>query len=787
MSCALCGLPTPQPPVQANGRDYCCTGCSEVARLLGTMSEHEVAAAATVEARDDPAVQGQEAYFHVDGMHCASCERLISLVASRVDGVLAVHASYATATAKVVFDPERIDAAGLGRRLSAAGYRFRPRGEAAPEYDERADLLRMLAGGCLASAVMMLSFVFVYPLHAGWVEAQDYAAIGWLAFELAPNALFVLTTVQVGYVGWPILRGAATALRVRGLNMDVLLALAIASAYAYSVFQLRHDPLDLYFDVAAGVVAVVTIGRFLERGAREAALREIGRFLNAVPARACVVRGGDCFFCDADELMPGDRVVVREGQAIPADGTITDGAGAVDESLLTGEPFPAERQRGDRVLGGAVLREGHIEVDVGDQVRSRMADLAKLLWNAQARTGAAPGRADRMARVFVPLVLVLAALVGAAFVVAGSSPQRALLAALATLIVSCPCTFGLAIPLTIASATSAALRRGILVTRPELFEQGTRVDIVALDKTGTLSSGEMSVCSIVGPPEVASLAAAVERDSPHPVARAIARLDRRSHARDVQIRAGRGACGTVGNRRVAVGSQALFDALAWPVPGALAAQLAATAADAGVVSYVGWDGVVRGGIVTRDQPRPRWESVVERLRRRRSAVLLTGAASAEAYAARFDEAFAGVPPEAKAAVVRQLRRRGRVAMVGDGSNDAPALAEADLPIAFGTPTALAAQAAAIVVAGDRLDRVADALDIVDAARHRVRQNLVWALSYNAIAVPLAMSGLLNPLAAALAMVVSSLIVVWNATRPLPLDPGNSVDEAVSAQRDAWAA
>ena len=762
VSCALCGLPTPRPPVRDGSRDYCCTGCREVARLLG-VGEGGAPLAAAVP-RDAAAAGSSEAFFHVEGMHCASCERLIARVASRVDGVLSVRASVATATAKVVYDPARIDAAEVGARLSVAGYRLRPRGEAAPAYDERADLLRMLAGGCIASAVMMLSFVFVYPLHLGWVGAQDYAAIGWLAFVLVPNALFVLATVQVFVVGAPILRSAAVALRVRGLNMDVLLAIAIVSAYGYSAFQLWHDPVDLYFDVATGLVAVVTIGRYLERGARAAVRREIGRFLEAAPARACVVRAGECFVCDASELLPGDRVIVRAGETIPADGTIADGAGAVDESLLTGEPFPAGRERGDHVLGGAVLREGRIEVDLGAQVHSRIADLAQVLWNAQAGSGGAPGRAEQLAQRFVPIVLGLALLVGAAFLAAGAPPQRALLAALATLIVSCPCTFGLAIPLTVASAMGAALERGILITRPDVFDRRVRVDIVAVDKTGTLSSGEMAVARVIGPPEVAGVAAAVERDSPHPVARAIAQLDGRWVARDARADPGRGALGVVGGRHAAVGSQALFERLGWPVPAALAAEAAADAA--GVESFVGWDGEVRGAIVTRDQPRPGWDVAVERLRERARVVLLTGTARAEGYGARVDEVFTGVPPEAKAAVIRRLRAHGRVAMVGDGSNDAPALAEADLAVAFGSPTALAAQAAAIVVAGERIERVADALDLVAAARRRVSQNLAWALSYNAIAVPLAMSGLLNPLWAALAMTASSLLVVWNATRPL---------------------
>lgn len=780
MNCALCGLPTPQPPVAGPGGGYCCTACSEVARLLGD-------AAAPVAARVPPThVQGAEAFFHVDGMHCASCEQLIALVAARVDGVLAVSASAATGTAKVSYDPTRIRAAEIGVRLGSCGYRFRARGEAAPAYDERADLLRMLTGCSLASAVMMLSFVFVYPLHAGWLAAADYAALGWLAFVLVPKALFVLATVQVFGVGAPILRGATLALRVGGSNMDLLLALAIVSAYLYSVFALWLGSDELYFDVATGVVAVVTIGRFLERGAREEVRRELGRFLDAVPERACVVRAGECFFCGADELRPGDRLVVRAGETIAADGTIVDGGGAVDESLLTGEPFPAARACGERVLGGAVLRDGRIEVDVGDRVRSRIADLSNALWRAQAGRGGAPGRAERIAQRFVPLVLGLALLVGAAFLVFGASPQRALLALLATLIVSCPCTFGLAIPLTVAGATAAALRRSILVNRAEVFDGGARADIVAFDKTGTLSSGEMVVAAIVGPPEVAGVAAAVERDSPHPVARAIAQLDGRWVAREVQSAPGRGACAMVGARHAAVGSAALFERLGWPVPAALAAEVALPREGAGVVSYVGWDGAVHGAIVTRDEPRPGWEATVDALRSRGRVVLLTGAASAEGYGPRFDETYTGVPPEAKAAVVRHLRKRGRVAMVGDGSNDAAALAEADLAVAFGAPTALAAQAAAIVVTGERIERIADALDLVDAARRRIRHNLAWALSYNAIALPLAMTGLLNPLWAALAMTASSLLVVWNATRPLLSADGEAMGGAGSTRSTAVA-
>jgi Cu2+-exporting ATPase len=768
--CALCGLPLPPDPPAEGPRRYCCAGCLAVARLLDDAGgAHDAARAAAA----PPGAR--EAFLWVDGMHCASCAQLLELTARRVPGVHAVQVSYATSTARIVHDPARIAQEALPEALSAPGYRWRLRGRRAAEDDERPRLLRLLTGGVLASAVMMLSFLFLYPIHAGLAQPQDYDAIRWLAFGVTPLALFVLCSVLVFYVGWPILRGAATGIRVGALNMDSLLALSILSAYAYSVGALWFDPIDLYFDVAGSVVAIVTIGRFLEQGARERATQALARIMDAPPPTARIVRDGQSLTCAADELCPGDRVFVRAGETVPVDGRIVGGEAAIDESLLTGEPFPAARARGDHVLGGAVLRDGEIEIEVGAVVGSRIASLARMLWQAQSAAGGVPGRVDRIARVFVPAVLVLALLVGAGTLLAGASAQQALLASLATLIVSCPCTFGLAVPLTTASAVAAALERGMLVTRADLFERATRIDLIAVDKTGTLSSGEMVVADVVGPPETAALAAAVERDSPHPVARAIARLDDSRRAREPRWHPGRGASGWVGQRRVAVGSAALFDALGWPVPAALAAHAAAHDDGDSVASYVGWDGAAHGAIVTRDRPRPGWEAIVGQLRAHAPVVLLTGAQRADAYAGQVDEVFAGVPPEAKAEVVRRMQTRGRIAMIGDGSNDAPALAQADLGIAFGAPTALAAQAADIVIASDRLERVLDAFALLATTQRRIRQNLGWALSYNAIAIPLAMAGAITPLWAALAMVVSSALVVANATRPLlpPRAPGDT--------------
>jgi Cu2+-exporting ATPase len=417
-------------------------------------------------------------------------------------------------------------------------------------------------------------------------------------------------------------------------------------------------------------------------------------------------------------------------------------------------------------MGGCILLEGNLEIEVGERVESRMANLSHLLWNMQSASGGLQGRVDRLARGFVPAVMLMAAMVGVGLLLAGTEPERALLAALATLIVSCPCTFGLAIPLTAATAVGTALRRGIVVSSADLFEKSPRIDIVVLDKTGTLSSGEMAVVEVIGSTDTAARAAAVERHSAHPVAKAIAALDATRTASEVELHPGQGAVASVGGRRIAVGSRNLFAILGWEIPTDIEARVAACRDGDSVVSWVGWEGRAEGAIITRDRARPEWIDVVATLRESCRVVLLTGAEHSSGYGEHVDEVHAGVPPEAKAAVIRRLKTQGRVAMIGDGSNDAPALAEADFGIAFGAPTQLAAEAADMVIPGDRLDRVLDAFALVGAAQRRVRQNLAWALSYNAIAIPLAMTGLLSPLVAAVAMSASSLLVVANSTRAL---------------------
>ncbi|MDP6572459.1 MAG: cation-translocating P-type ATPase [Rhodospirillales bacterium] len=765
MDCKLCGLPAPAPPIEADGHPFCCFGCREVYRNFGPDILASDSVPSSVQ-QDILTPHGKEAFLRIDGMHCSSCEILIERMAEMVDGILSAKSSFATSTAKIVYDPDVIDEADLPEALKSTGYQARLSTEEAPEYDDRLDLLRVLTGAALAGLVMMLYIAFFYPVNLGLIDANDLEPVQWLAYGIAPKAMFLVTTVLIIYVGAPIFRGAWIGWRARVPNMDNLLAIAILAAYGYSFGQLVSGSLDLYFDVAATIITVVTIGRYFERTAKTEATRELSRILEKWAPKARTRWGGGFRLQDVEELEPEDHVIIREGEPIPVDGTIVYGRGAVDESLMTGEPFPVAREPGEEVLGGSVVVEGSLEIKVAPAVASQMDNLARVLWNVQSSSSGARSVADRVARVFVPVVLVLAASVTGVSLLFGAQLGTALLAGLATLIVSCPCTFGLAIPLTTAVGVSTALRDGIIVTSADAFEKVHLIDIVAIDKTGILSTGDMSVVDVLGLPEVAANAAAVERLSPHPIAKAIARLDAPHTASDLEIHPGKGATATVDSKRIAVGSKSLFATLGWDVPGPLASQAAAVTPGDGVVSFVGWDGRVHGAIVTRDRARPHWERVVDQLRRHCRIVLLTGAEHPTGYKERVDAVFSGIPPEGKAAVIRRLRTEGTVVMIGDGSNDAPALAAADLGIAFGAPSALAAEAADIIIPGERLERIFTAFGLIDTIRRRVRQNLGWALLYNVVAIPLAVTGLLNPLFAALAMASSSLLVVWNSSRSI---------------------
>ena len=411
MHCSLCDLPTPASPFESDGYVFCCFGCMEVYRNFGAdiLRGRSVGPLRSVPEipQDRP---GKEAFLRVDGMHCSSCEYLIDRMATATDGILSTESSYATSTAKVVYDPDVVTEAELPTIVSRFGYRAWLSGDDRPEYDNRFDLLRLLTGLVFWVIVMMLYVAFFYPSHLGLVDPADLEPIGWLAFGAAPWAMFCVTTAMMAYVGAPIFRGALIGLHAGVLNMDNLLAIAILAAYGYSTGQLLSGSLDLYFDVANTIVAVVTLGRYLERGAKNEATHELSKIMEAWAPKARIRLGGGFRLVDIDALEAGARVIVMDGEAIPVDGTILHGGGAIDESLLTGEPVPARRMPGEAVLGGTILVEGRLEIAVGPVARNRMEDLARILWNAQSGKSGVRALADRVARFFRSIGAVIGGL-----------------------------------------------------------------------------------------------------------------------------------------------------------------------------------------------------------------------------------------------------------------------------------------------------------------------------------------------------------------------------------------
>ena len=782
--CTLCGLATDDPVTDSDVPGaFCCRGCLEVARTLDDPASTDSAEVASGADADD--AEGETAFCSVSGMHCATCELFLERRATAHDGIAGASASYATGTMQFTYDPEVVDADDLPERLSGTGYEVSQRGT--DSADDGTQQGRLLVGGFFGMMTMLWYLLFLYPVYLGL--DLGLVDIGGPAGAYLLWNTAVMTAVVVGYTGWPLLRGAAVSLRTGRPNMDLLVAMAATTAFGYSLLAVVLGRTEVYFDVATVIVLAVSVGDYYrERVRRKAAGRLTD--LNAQRVeRARRRTGSGTETVDVDALVPGDEVVVSAGETIPVDGSVLEGTAGVDESLVTGESLPVRKTPGEEVVGGATVTEGEVVVRVGSDAQSTVARLTELLWRVQSERGGVGRLVDRVAAVFVPLVLGLALLAGVGHLLGGAAPTDALLIGLAVLVVSCPCALGLATPLATAAGVRAALDEGVVITDESAFETASEVDVVAFDKTGTLTSGEMR---LVERPDDDALwrAAAVERFADHPLATAIVAADEQSETtipddgvEDVEHHPGRGVSGVVESERVVVGTPALLADEGLAVPAALTERCERARADGQIPALVGWGGRARDIVVGGDQPRPEWEPVVEALAPR-EVVVITG--DGPAAAAPFerhetvDEVFAGVPPNAKAEVVERLKSRGTVAMVGDGTNDAPALGTADLGISLSSGTALAADAADAVVTTDDLAAVPRVFELTTRTRRRIRQNLAWAFCYNAVALPLALVGLLNPLFAAVAMTASSLLVVANSARSLGDGDHVPTDQNVTA-------
>lgn len=651
-----------------------------------------------------------------------------------------------------------------------------------PDADELALRQRLVVSGALTVPVFLMAMV----------PALQFPNWQWLSLALAaPVAV---------WGAWPFHRSAAVSARHGGVGMDTLVSIGVAAAFLWSLYalflgdagepgmrmtmSLVSEPGggsgDVYLEVAAAVTVFLLGGRYLEARAARASGAALAALLDLAAKDVAVVRDGVEARIPIRELRVGEEFVVRPGERIATDGVVVDGSSAVDRSLLTGESLPVEVGPGDDVTGATLNAGGRLLVRatrVGEE--TRLARMAALVEEAQTGKARIQRLADRVSAVFVPVVLVLALGTLVGWLLLGFPAEAAFTAAVATLIIACPCALGLATPTALLVGTGRGAQLGILITGPEVLESTRRIDTVLLDKTGTVTTGVMSLVSVVpaagvDADELVRVAAALEARSEHPVARAVVEAAVGGSTPAVEgfvATAGLGVHGVVDGRAVAVGRPSwLAEQWAAEPDAALAEALREAEAAGSTVVAVAWDGAVRGILAVADTVKPTSAEAVRRLRALGlRPVLLTGdtAGAAQRVAAEvgIEEVIAGVLPEGKLDAVRRLQGEGRVvAMVGDGVNDAAALAQADLGIAMGTGTDAAIEAGDITIVRGDLVLVADAVRLARRTLGTIRGNLFWAFAYNASAIPVAMLGLLNPLVAGLAMALSSVFVVTNSLR-----------------------
>ncbi|CCQ73958.1 cation-translocating P-type ATPase [Magnetospira sp. QH-2] len=700
----------------------------------------------------------------ISGMTCAACSGRLERVLNNQPGVVSATVNLANEKASIAYKDATLATTDLIKAVEKAGFGAEPAAEDGYEALEARQNARLRRDLWVLAGALTLTLPFWLQMIAMWTG-------GWLV--LSPLVQLVLATIVQFGAGFRFYVAANNAVRAKSSNMDLLVVLGTSAAYGLSLFlMLRGEADHLYFEASASVVTLVLLGKVLEGRAKWSATAAIRALGHLRPETARILRDGEEIAIPVKAVRCGDLVIVRPGERFPVDGEVMEGESQADESLLTGESLPVAKAPGDRVTGGALNGEGLLRVSATTiGAESVLGRIVRLIENAQASKAPVQRLVDRVAAIFVPVVTVIAYGTFAGHLLAGASGVEALIHAVSVLVIACPCALGLATPTAIIVGTGAAARAGILIRDAAALEGAHKARTVVFDKTGTLTEGRPTMVLAKSldrrrkTESLVILAAAAQQGSEHPLARAlldVCEVKTLPKLESFTALPGRGLEARVGKKNVLIGNARLMAERDIPVE-----PVTDLEAEGHTVVYVAINGKAAGLLAFGDNIKAESASAVARLKAMgRRTILLSGDSRAAVEKVGrtlgLDEVIAQVMPGDKADMVAPLRGKGGVAMVGDGINDAPALAAADVGIAMGTGTDVAMATAGITLMRGRPDLVADALDISRATANKIRQNLFWAFVYNVIAIPLAVSGQLSPVVAGAAMALSSVSVVSNS-------------------------